>query len=116
MFIAIVGICVCLFLAARGMTDEERRAVKTPPEPTVFSWLTTDTIKTIGEVTAVEGLPMGRVIVERGSDKNWYSAAVVPLRKIPVGSEVKICEVHWPTSSSQQFGPGFALLLLCGTT
>ncbi len=106
--------CFSVALLGCGLSDEEREATKTPPEPTMLHWLSTDTIVTAKEVKAVKGIPgMGYVIVERRSDQTWFNAAVVPFRKIPVGSKVKICKVQWESNSVQKMGPEFGLLCIC---
>lgn len=112
--VAVLVFCVSVALFGCGLSDEEREAVKIPPEPTMLNWLPTDTITTVKEVKTVKGIPsMGYVIVERRSDQTWFNAAVVPFRKIPVGSTVKICKVQWESNSVQKMGPGFGFLCIC---
>lgn len=116
-WLSIVAVLVCCFsvvLFGCGLSDEEREAAKTPPEPTTLNWLPTDTIVTVKEVKAVKGIPkMGYVIVKRNSDQSWFNAAVVPFRQISVGSTVKICKVQWESNSVQKMGPEFGLLCIC---
>lgn len=62
-------------------------------EPIVMDWLREDTLVTVGEVKKVDGLEIGRVSIKRSRDGSLFSVLVIPVREIPLGSEVKISEV-----------------------
>ena len=81
--------CLTGLLASCNMSSEERELIKTPPAPAVTDWSSYETFTTVKEVDKVEGVQMGRVIVQRRSDSVWLSVAVIPFRKIPIGSENK---------------------------
>lgn len=55
---------------------------------------------------------MGRVIVERRTDKSWFSVAVIPFQEIPIGTPVKISHVHWESTATQSMGPRFYFLVV----
>lgn len=71
-------------------------------EPTVTEWNPEDTFVVIKEVKKVDGLEMGRVILERQERRALFSAIVVPYREIPWGTRVKIVEVAYRTTVSER--------------
>ncbi|MDP2856266.1 MAG: hypothetical protein Q8N90_04125 [bacterium] len=89
-----VILCGILLVTIGCMTDKDREAAVCA-EPTVTNWLPETTFRVFKEVKRVDGLDMGRAIIRRTEDGILFSVMVVPMREIPVGSEVKISEVNY---------------------
>lgn len=80
-----------------GCMDESDRKAVVYSEPTVTNWFSDETFKTVSEVKQIDGFEFGRVIVEHvGTDRQLLSALVIPMRKVPIGSTVKIVLVVYP--------------------
>ena len=95
------------------MSDEEKKAIESPPPPKVIPWYPNETIKTIGPVSKVENLPSkGFVLVRRMSNLNVYCVETDPDRDIPIDSKVVISEVLWDLTSIQRINPGLKLLVV----
>jgi len=75
------------------MTKEEYEAT-IYLKPVVNDWVPYDTVEVVEQVKKINGLEIARVIVRRG-DGYLFSAMVIPVRYIPVGSTVKIVEVRY---------------------
>lgn len=96
----------CLLILSSGcMSKEQREAAKMPRKPLVSDWRTGQTFVTVKEVEKVEGLKLGKIgqVIIRADvpDSAYFSAAVIPFREIPAGSEVKLKQVTWETSRVQ---------------
>ncbi len=77
-------------------TDKEDRVeMILRSEPIVTNWLPEKTFEVAYPVERVDDLEMGRVILKRTEDGQLFSAMVIPIREIPVGSTVKIVEVRY---------------------
>jgi len=92
---AILVLCAVLLsaIAASCMTKEEYEAT-IYLKPVVNDWVPYDTVEVVEQVKKINGLEIARVIVRRG-DGYLFSAMVIPVRYIPVGSTVKIVEVRY---------------------
>ena len=64
-------------------------------KPKVTNYFSEKNLQTVGPVEKVEGLEIGRVIFKRTEDGVLFSAMVIPMREIPVGSIVKITEISY---------------------
>ncbi|MCX6731818.1 MAG: hypothetical protein NTX55_02405 [Candidatus Parcubacteria bacterium] len=61
-------------------------------KPTVKEWFSDKIIRVVEKAKKVYGIDMGQVIVKR-PDGVLFSAIIIPMKKIPVGSAVKVTEV-----------------------
>ena len=63
--------------------------------PTVYDWSPDQTFSVYEKVKKVDGLDMGRVILIRHSDNRLLSAMVIPMRDIPIRTNVKILGIEY---------------------
>lgn len=96
-----VVLCGALMFATSCMTREDREAA-IHVEPIVTDWLPNETFVVVDGVKKVDGFEMGRVIVRRNKDGVPFSAMVIPIREISVGSKVKIARIDYMHHHSMQ--------------
>jgi len=99
--IVMVVLCSVLIFTTSCMTKEDYEAA-IRVEPIITNWLPNETFVVVDAVKKVDGFEMGRVIVRRNKDGVPFSAMVIPIKEIPVGSEVKIARVDYMHHHSMQ--------------
>ncbi|OHA71228.1 MAG: hypothetical protein A3F15_00950 [Candidatus Wildermuthbacteria bacterium RIFCSPHIGHO2_12_FULL_40_12] len=89
----IVLFVVSLALIGCGDTKAYKAVIRS--EPTITDWNPQDSFEVTEGVTRVDGFEMGRVIVKRASDGQLFSAMVIPVRNIQIGSVVRIVQIDY---------------------
>lgn len=108
----IVLFCLLVVIFGCGPSKEEKEAAEIPPEPQLTPWLDEETFVTIRSVGILENSVKGFVSIRGLTTKRVYSAEVEIYREIPVGSEVKVSNMHWPRTSAQRAGPDSGHLIV----
>ena len=97
LFLGIIVMGFFVMISSAGDRVPDKTVMQTTP--IVVEFIPSGTFQIISPVKKVDGIDMGKVLVEL-KDKRLFSVIVVPMRKIPIGTTVKIFTVYYQEWSS----------------
>lgn len=100
--LTLLVMCFCGILLFGCTTESKEQRMEFLRTVEVTDWLPEETFVTFEEVKKIDGFDIGRVIVKRADDGSLFSVSVIPLREIPVHSQVRISRVeYWHNEQTQ---------------
>lgn len=88
-------VVMLVVFALAGCTTPRAGGEKIFQEPTVIKWAPSKVFLTAGTVKKVDGLDMGRVLLETQDGSDKFSGIVIPMREIPTGTRVEMIYVSY---------------------